>query len=53
MHFPIQVDSISFESGAYYLKEEFSKKIYRVSKDQLLRKFESGDIKVSFFKNLN
>ena len=50
---PILIDYISFDSGIYYLKEKFSKKIYRVSSDQLVNKFKSGHIRVGFMDNLN
>gem|GEM_PF-2357108 len=50
---PIFIDNISFESGIYYLKEKFSKKIYRVSSDQLVNKFNSGQIRVGFLDNPN
>jgi len=51
--FPIFVDFISFNAGVYYLKEKFSAKIYRVNKDQLVQKFESGDVNISFLNNYN
>jgi len=50
---PIFIDYISFESGMYYLKEKFSKKIYCVSSDQLVDKFKSGHIRVGFLDNQN
>jgi len=49
----ILIDSISFDSGLYFLKEKFSKKIYRVTSDQLVTKFKAGHIKVAFLDNCN
>lgn len=49
----IFVDSISFDSGLYFLKEKFSMKIYSVTSDQLVNKFKSGHIKVTFLDNCN
>jgi len=50
---PIFVDFISFDSGKYFLTERFSKKIYCVSSDQLVNKFNSGLIRVGFLDNTN
>ncbi len=49
----IFVDSISYDSGLYFLKEKFSMKIYSITSDQLVSKFKSGHIKVDFLNNFN